>query len=117
MRTPIDAPIGDRYGPRGNTIHAGLDFPAPTGTTVRAAAPGRVTFAGFASGWGLVVTVDHGGWKTRYAHLSRATVAPGEAVAAGERVGLVGATGFATGPHLHFEVIVRGANVDPARGL
>ena len=117
MRTPIAAPIGDRYGPRGNALHAGLDFPAPTGTTVRSAAPGRVTFAGFASGWGLVVTVNHGGWKTRYAHLSRATVAPGESVAAGERVGLVGATGFATGPHLHFEVIVRGANVDPARGL
>ena len=84
---------------------------------MRSAAPGRVTFAGFASGWGLVVTVDHGGWKTRYAHLSRATVTPGEGVVAGERVGLVGATGFATGPHLHFEVIVRGANVDPARGL
>ena len=117
LRMPIAAPIGDRYGPRGNTIHAGLDFPAPTGTTVRSAAPGRVTFAGFASGWGLVVTVDHGGWKTRYAHLSRATVTPGEGVVAGERVGLVGATGFATGPHLHFEVIVRGANVDPARGL
>jgi murein DD-endopeptidase MepM/ murein hydrolase activator NlpD len=63
------------------------------------------------------VTVDHGGWKTRYAHLSRATVARGETVSAGERVGLVGATGFATGPHLHLEVIVRGANVDPARGL
>jgi murein DD-endopeptidase MepM/ murein hydrolase activator NlpD len=117
LRRPIAAPVGDRYGPRGNSFHAGLDFPAPTGTTVRAAAAGRVTYAGFATGWGLVVTVDHGGWKTRYAHLSRATVAPGAGVTAGERVGLVGATGFATGPHLHFEVVVRGANVDPARGL
>lgn len=117
LRRPIVAPIGDRFGPRGNTFHAGLDFPAPTGTTVRAAAAGRVTYAGYASGWGLVVTVDHGGWKTRYAHLSRATVAVGDAASAGERVGLVGATGFATGPHLHFEVVVRGANVDPATGL
>lgn len=117
LRRPIDAPIGDRYGPRGNGFHAGLDFPAPSGTRVRAAAPGRVTFAGFATGWGLVVTVDHGGWKTRYAHLSRATVSVGESVAAGERVGLVGATGAATGPHLHLEVVVRGANVDPAGGL
>lgn len=117
LRMPIDAPIGDRYGPRGNTFHAGLDFPAPTGTTVRASAPGRVTFAGFASGWGLVVTVDHGGYKTRYAHLSRATVAVGDHASAGERVGLVGSTGASTGPHLHFEVVVRGANVDPARGL
>jgi len=117
LRRPIDAPMGDRYGPRGNTFHAGLDFPAPTGATVRAAAPGRATFAGYASGWGLVVTVDHGGWKTRYAHLSRATVAVGERVVAGERVGLVGATGVATGPHLHFEVLVRGANVNPARSL
>ena len=117
LRRPISAPIGDRYGPRGNTFHAGLDFPAPLGTTVRAAASGRVTFASFATGWGLVVTVDHGGWKTRYAHLSRATVAVGERVVAGERVGLVGATGVATGPHLHFEVLVRGANVNPANGL
>ncbi|MDA0179402.1 peptidoglycan DD-metalloendopeptidase family protein [Solirubrobacter phytolaccae] len=117
LRAPINAPVGDRYGPRGNGFHAGLDFPAPSGATVRSAAPGRVTFASFASGWGLVVTVDHGGFKTRYAHLSRATVAVGESVSAGERVGLVGATGVATGPHLHFEVVVRGANVNPAHGL
>lgn len=117
VRRPIDAPIGDRYGPRGNGFHAGLDFPAPSGVAVRAAAAGRVTFAGFATGWGLVVTLDHGGYKTRYAHLSRATVAVGEAVSSGERVGLVGATGVATGPHLHFEIVVRGANVDPALGL
>jgi peptidoglycan hydrolase-like protein with peptidoglycan-binding domain len=117
LYAPIDAPVGDRYGPRGTQLHAGLDFPAATGTTVRAAAGGRVAFAGYDDGWGLTVVVDHGGFRTRYAHLSRATVAPGEQVVARERVGRVGSTGFATGPHLHFEVSVRGANVDPARSL
>jgi peptidoglycan hydrolase-like protein with peptidoglycan-binding domain len=118
LLTPVAAPVGDRYGPRGNGFHAGLDFPAASGTRVLAAAAGRVAFAGYDDGWGLTVTLDHGnGLRTRYAHLSRATVAPGAAVAAGERIGLVGATGFATGPHLHFEVTVRGANADPALSL
>ena len=107
--------VGDRYGPRGAGFHAGLDFPAPAGTRVTAAAPGRVAFAGWDDGWGLTVTLDHGnGLRTRYAHLSRASVAPGTSVAAGTTIGRVGATGFATGPHLHFEVTIRGANADPA---
>ena len=115
LRLPIQAPLGDRYGPRGAGFHAGLDFPAPSGRRVTAAASGRVTFAGWDDGWGLTVTLDHGnGIKTRYAHLSEATVRPGTAVAVGSTIGRVGATGFATGPHLHFEVTVRGANANPA---
>jgi murein DD-endopeptidase MepM/ murein hydrolase activator NlpD len=115
---PVNAPIGDRYGPRGAGFHAGLDFPADSGARVTAAAAGRVTFAGYDDGWGLTVVLDHGnGLKTRYAHLSKATVDPGEPVAAGSRLGRVGATGFATGPHLHFEITIRGANVDPALSL
>ena len=115
LRLPIQAPVGDRYGPRGAGFHAGLDFPAPSGARVTAAASGRVAFAGWDDGWGLTVTLDHGnGLRTRYAHLSRATVRPGTAVAAGTTIGRVGATGFATGPHLHFEVTIRGANADPA---
>ena len=118
LYSPIDAPIGDRYGPRGAQLHAGLDFPAPTGTTVRAAASGRVSFAGYDDGWGLTVVLDHGnGLKTRYAHFSQGTVLRGALVTAGQVVGRVGSTGFATGPHLHFEVSVRGANVDPALSL
>jgi peptidoglycan hydrolase-like protein with peptidoglycan-binding domain len=118
LYAPIGASVGDRYGPRGTGFHAGLDFPADTGTTVRAAAAGRVVFVGYAGGWGLNVLLDHGnGLRTRYAHLSRATVGFNARVQATERVGLVGSTGFATGPHLHFEVTVRGANIDPARSL
>jgi peptidoglycan hydrolase-like protein with peptidoglycan-binding domain len=114
LRRPIQAPVGDRYGPRGAGFHAGLDFPAPSGTPVTAAASGRVAFAGWDDGWGLTVTIDHGnGLRTRYAHLSRATVNPGTTVAAGATIGRVGATGFATGPHLHVEVTIRGANADP----
>jgi peptidoglycan hydrolase-like protein with peptidoglycan-binding domain len=115
LRLPIRARVGDRYGPRGAGFHAGLDFPAPSGTPVTAAASGRVAFAGWDDGWGLTVTIDHGnGLRTRYAHLSRATVSPGTTVAAGATIGRVGATGFATGPHLHVEVTIRGANANPA---
>ncbi len=118
LRRPIGVAPGDRYGPRGPGFHAGLDFPAATGTPVTAAAPGRVLFAGFDDGWGLTVVLDHGnGIHTRYAHLSRAAVSPGATLAAGGLVGRVGATGRATGPHLHFEVTVRGANADPAPAL
>jgi murein DD-endopeptidase MepM/ murein hydrolase activator NlpD len=114
LRLPIRAPVGDRYGPRGAGFHAGLDFPAAYGTEVAAAASGRVAFAGWDDGWGVTVVLDHGnGLRTRYAHLSRATVSPGMHVAVGVRIGRVGATGFATGPHLHVEVTVRGANADP----
>lgn len=115
LSRPIEVPTGDLFGPRGNRFHEGVDFPAPTGSPVAAAGSGRVVFAGQSgSGWGTMVVLSHGsGVRTRYAHLSRATVHVGERVAAGAIVGRVGATGEATGPHLHFEVIVRGANVDP----
>jgi murein DD-endopeptidase MepM/ murein hydrolase activator NlpD len=110
--------IGDRFGPRGNRFHSGVDFPAPYGWNVRAARRGRVRFVGFLSGYGRTLIVAHGrGVRTLYGHLSAATVRPGERVSTGERIGRVGATGNATGPHLHFEVIVRGARVDPLRAL
>ena len=116
---PMQGPPADRFGPRGDRFHSGIDFPAPTGAPVQAAATGRVAFAGrHPLGYGLMVGIDHGrGVKTRYAHLSRILVSPGERVASGERVGLVGSTGFSTGPHLHFEVRVRGAAVDPLTAL
>ncbi len=80
-----------------------------------AAGAGRVVFAGASgSGWGKMVLVAHGqGVRTRYAHLSRIDVQVGQRVIAGSTVGRVGATGEASGPHLHFEVLLRGANVDP----
>jgi murein DD-endopeptidase MepM/ murein hydrolase activator NlpD len=118
LRRPIAVAPADRYGPRGAGWHAGLDFPARTGTPVTAAATGRVAFSGYDDGYGLKVVLDHGnGLRTSYAHLSVAALAPGADVAAGALVGRVGATGHATGPHLHFEVTVRGAATDPAPAL
>jgi murein DD-endopeptidase MepM/ murein hydrolase activator NlpD len=115
LRAPIAAAVGDGFGPRGAEFHPGLDFPAPTGAPVAAAGAGCVTFAGWsAGGYGNLVVIAHGsGLTSWYGHLSRVDVRRRACVAAGARVGLVGATGRATGPHLHFELRVRGAAVDP----
>lgn len=115
LSRPLPGPLGDRFGPRGARFHAGVDFPAATGTAIAAAGAGRVVFAGASgSGWGKMVVLAHGqGVRTRYAHLSRIDVQAGQRVVVGSTVGLVGATGEASGPHLHFEVLLRGANVDP----
>lgn len=115
LARPLIAPVGDVFGPRGTRFHAGVDFPAASGTPVGAARGGRVVFAGSsASGWGNLVVLAHGsGVRTRYAHLSRIDVRVGARVAGGSTIGLVGTTGESTGPHLHFEVLVRGAAVDP----
>jgi murein DD-endopeptidase MepM/ murein hydrolase activator NlpD len=119
VHRPVAAPVGDRYGARGATWHPGIDFPAPAGTRVAAARAGRVVSAGFASdGYGDRIVLAHGqGERTLYAHLSKVLVRRGEWVGAGTVIGRVGATGFATGPHLHFEVIVRGAKIDPAPAM
>jgi len=119
LRPPVAAPVSERFGPRGTGFHAGVDMPAPTGTPVTTAGFGTVSFAGFSpSGWGNLVVVRHRfGLNTLYAHLSQIDVRTGEAVALGEQIGRVGATGHATGPHLHFEVLLRGANVDPLTAI
>jgi peptidoglycan hydrolase-like protein with peptidoglycan-binding domain len=117
---PLLQPVlGDRFGPRGNAFHAGIDLPAPSRTPVYSARSGQVVWAGWrAGGYGYLVTIAHGsGERTMYAHLSRVDVRVGVWVGQGVRVGLVGATGDATGPHLHFEVRVRGAAVDPLQAL
>jgi murein DD-endopeptidase MepM/ murein hydrolase activator NlpD len=116
---PLTAPVlGDPFGPRGTSWHAGIDLPAPLGTPVYSARSGQVVWAGWRDGWGLLVTVAHGrGERTMYAHLSRVDVRVGVWVAQGVRLGRVGATGHATGPHLHFEVRIRNASVDPLRAL
>jgi peptidoglycan hydrolase-like protein with peptidoglycan-binding domain len=116
---PVQAPLGNAFGPRGNRFHAGIDLLAPAGTPVRAAAPGRVAYAGrIDGGWGKLVVVAHARRvRTMYAHLSTVAVDVGERVATGARVGAVGSTGNATGPHLHFEVRLHGAAVDPSSAL
>ena len=107
------------FGPRRGSFHAGVDYPAARGTPVAAAAEGRVTFAGWrAGGHGLTVVLAHGGGlRTLYTHLSSTSVGLGTRVAAGATVGRVGSTGRSTGPHLHFEVRVRGLAVDPLPAL
>ncbi|TWO65027.1 M23 family metallopeptidase [Caenimonas sedimenti] len=96
------------------TQHRGVDYGSPVGTPVRSVGEGKVQFAGWMGGYGNVVQVDHGrGDSTLYAHLSRIDVRPGAAVARGQRLGAVGQTGWATGPHLHFEFRENGVHVDP----
>lgn len=116
---PVRAPIGGRYGPRGQGFHAGLDFPAPSKTAVTAAGFGTVTFTGYSpGGWGNFVIIRHRfGMRTLYAHLSTISVRRGAFVPAGGRLGRVGSSGAATGPHLHWESLLRGANVDPLSAL
>ncbi|HSS74562.1 MAG TPA: peptidoglycan DD-metalloendopeptidase family protein, partial [Gaiellaceae bacterium] len=112
---PIDASPDDGFGPRTNRFHAGVDYPAPLGTTVWAAGEGVVSFTGPAEGFGTLVVVQHSsGVTTFYGHLSKTLVTVGKHVSRGAPIGLVGMTGDATGPHLHFEVRVRDASVDPA---
>ena len=94
--------------------HLGVDYAAPTGTPVRSVGQGIVDVAGSQGGFGNVVMVKHAnGHTTVYAHLSKIHVRKGQSVAQGQTVGLVGATGWATGPHLHFEFRVKGQHKDP----
>ena len=95
--------------------HQGVDYGAPSGTSVRTVADGVVDFAGWKNGYGNVVSIKHGKDRcTVYAHLSRIDVRKGQSVEQGSRIGAVGATGWATGPHLHFEFKVGGMQKDPS---
>ncbi len=96
--------------------HEGIDVTAPMGTPIEAPAAGRVSDAGWEPGYGNTVTVDHGfGTVTKFAHASKILVREGQRVSRGQRIALVGNTGLATGPHLHYEVHVNGRPVDPLR--
>ncbi len=96
--------------------HNGVDYGAPLGTPVRAVGEGVVDFAGWRSGYGNVVEIQHGGSRsTLYAHLSRIDVRKGQRAEQGQRLGAVGRTGWATGPHLHFEFRIGGQHQDPLR--
>ena len=117
-RWPVDAPMTSPYGVRlmglRPNIHRGVDLGVPEGTSVRAVKDGRVRFAGVMDGYGNVVWLEHGDdLLTVYAHLSQIRITRGDVVDAGTVVGLSGATGDASGPHLHFEVWRWGREVDP----
>jgi murein DD-endopeptidase MepM/ murein hydrolase activator NlpD len=96
--------------------HEGIDVTAPMGSPIEAPAAGVVTDAGWESGYGNTVTIDHGyGITTKFAHASKLLVKTGQRVQRGQRIALVGNTGLATGPHLHYEVHVNGRPVDPLK--
>ena len=108
--------FGNRYHPifGYNRFHSGIDLAAPYGTLVKAADGGQVVQAGYFGGYGYSVMLYHGGgFATWYAHLSSINVSMGQFVQRGQVIGLVGSTGWTTGPHLHFEVRINGAPQDP----
>ena len=111
---PVSGPVTSGFGIRWGRMHEGIDIAVAEGTPVRAAAAGTVIYAGWMGGYGNLVVVDHGnGLSTAYAHKSSLGVGVGQSVAAGEVVSYSGNTGNSTGPHVHFEVRVNGAAVDP----
>ncbi|MCG0277381.1 MAG: peptidoglycan DD-metalloendopeptidase family protein [Thermanaeromonas sp.] len=115
---PIYGQITSNFGYRGREFHTGIDIAAPHGSPVGAAEAGRVTYVGYDGGYGRTVIVDHGGGlATRYSHLSGYNVKVGQQVSRREVIGYVGATGRATGPHLHFEVLVSGEPRNPLNYL
>lgn len=114
----ISSRFGYRFHPvkKVRKMHEGLDIPKPYGTPIYPARSGRVTQAGWTEGYGMVVVILHNdGWSTRYGHMSKILVKPGDLVARGKTmIGRVGSTGISTGPHLHFEVRDRsGKPVNP----
>ena len=117
FRWPVYGPISSDFGaPRASRtgFHAGVDIGASRGTFVRAPAGGTVAFVGWRSGYGRTIVIDHGHQiSTLYGHLAKPDVVRGQTVEEGAGIGLIGATGRASGPHLHYEVLVNGRPVNP----
>lgn len=116
VRGPVNSEFGKRRSPwgKGTEVHGGIDIGAPRGTTVRAPAPGRVVLAGRQGDLGVTVVLDHAhDVRSVYAHLSQVGVKAGQTVERGAVIGRTGNTGRSTGPHLHYEILVRGQPVNP----
>lgn len=114
--------VSSRYGPRADpftghpAMHRGLDFAGSADSVILAVAPGVVTWSGPLRGYGNLIEIDHGnGWVTRYGHNASNFVSAGDYVKPGQTIALMGATGRATGTHLHFEVLHQGRHMNPAR--
>ncbi len=114
LGSPVRGTVTSGYGPRWGRNHDGIDIAAPTGTPIRAAECGIVSFSGGQSGYGNMVCVRHSSrFETCYAHMSRSAATRGQRVQKGQVIGYVGCTGSCTGPHLHFETRVDGSARDP----
>lgn len=116
----LSSGFGRRSAPTkgASTYHKGIDWATPTGTPVYASCGGTVSRAGWGSGYGYVVYIDHeDGRQTRYGHLSKVLVSVGQTVKQGEKIALSGNTGVSTGPHLHFEILINGTQVNPLKYL
>ena len=104
------------YKYRWGRWHKGVDWACPVGTAVKASSGGTVASAGWASGYGYCIKINHAdGRQTRYAHLSKILVSPGQKVSQGQKIALSGNTGRSTGPHLHFEILIGGSQVNPLK--
>lgn len=114
LMKPVSGTITSRFGSRGRGTHTGLDIAAPTGTTIKAAASGNVTFSGPKGSYGNMVIITHSdGTQTYYAHCNTLLVKAGQSVSQGQKIATVGSTGNSTGPHLHLEVRVNGVAQNP----
>jgi len=124
-KTPATSKSGRMVWPASGRItqyfgwrHTGLDVAAPTGTPIYAAESGIIKYTGWGRGYGNEIVISHGnGVETRYAHLSKFLIEQGNTVTKGEIIGLVGSTGWSTGPHVHFEVMINGSRVNPLNYL
>jgi murein DD-endopeptidase MepM/ murein hydrolase activator NlpD len=116
----LTSSFGTRQHPILGTLraHNGVDLAATYGSPIIATASGVVGTAGWSGGYGLLVSLDHGsGLQTRYGHMSRVSVTPGQQVQKGDVIGFVGSTGMSTGPHLHYEIRINGQAINPAAQL
>lgn len=116
----LSSGFGSRSRPTkgASTYHKGIDWATPTGTAVVASCGGTVARAGWGSGYGYVVYINHpDGRQTRYGHLSKILVSAGQTVSQGQKIALSGNTGVSTGPHIHFEILINGSQVNPLKYL
>lgn len=116
----LSSGFGKRSAPKrgASTYHKGVDWSTPTGTSVAASCGGTIVKAGWGSGYGYVIYINHeDGRQTRYGHLSKILVSNGQKVSQGQKIALSGNTGVSTGPHLHFEILINGSQVNPLKHL